>query len=34
LSPDYRDAYAFIVMIGVLLLRPQGIFGEKVVERA
>jgi branched-chain amino acid transport system permease protein len=34
LSPDYRDAYAFLVMIAVLLIRPQGIFGEKVVERA
>lgn len=34
LSADYRDAYAFLIMIGVLLLRPQGIFGEKVVERA
>jgi branched-chain amino acid transport system permease protein len=34
LSPDYRDAYAFLVMIAVLLVRPQGIFGEKVVERA
>jgi branched-chain amino acid transport system permease protein len=34
LSPAYRDAYAFLVMIAVLLFRPQGIFGEKVVERA
>ncbi len=34
LAPEYRDAYSFIVMILVLLLRPQGIFGERVVERA
>ena len=34
LAPEYRDAYSFIVMIAVLLLRPQGIFGERIVERA
>lgn len=34
LAPEYRDAYSFIVMIGVLLFRPQGIFGERIVERA
>jgi branched-chain amino acid transport system permease protein len=34
LAPEYRDAYAFIIMILVLLFRPQGIFGEKVLERA
>ena len=27
---DYRDSIAFIVMIGILLLRPQGIFGQRM----
>ena len=27
LASSYRDAFAFIIMIGVLLLRPRGIFG-------
>lgn len=27
LSSSYRDAFAFVVMIAVLLFRPQGLFG-------
>ena len=27
LASSYRDAFAFIIMIAVLLLRPRGIFG-------
>src|SRR5262249_12097965 len=27
LSSSYRDAFAFLVMIAVLLFRPQGLFG-------
>ena len=27
LPTDYRDSIAFLVMIGILLLRPQGLFG-------
>jgi branched-chain amino acid transport system permease protein len=27
ISSDYKNAYAFIILIGVLLIRPQGIFG-------
>jgi branched-chain amino acid transport system permease protein len=33
ISSDYRDAYAFIILIGVLFLRPQGLLGEKISER-
>ena len=29
----YRDAFAFIILIGTLLLRPTGIVGEKVGEK-
>lgn len=31
-SGVYRDAYGFVVLILVLLLRPQGIFGERARE--
>ncbi len=27
LPTDYRDSIAFLVMVGILLLRPQGLFG-------
>ncbi|HSC89570.1 MAG TPA: branched-chain amino acid ABC transporter permease, partial [Polyangiaceae bacterium] len=27
LSPDYRDAITFLVLIGVLLLKPEGLLG-------
>jgi branched-chain amino acid transport system permease protein len=33
ISSDYRDAYAFIVLIAVLCAWPRGIFGEKAGER-
>ena len=33
ISSDYRDAYAFLIMILVLFLRPRGLFGERVSER-
>jgi branched-chain amino acid transport system permease protein len=29
----YRDAFAFILLIIVLLLRPTGIMGEKIAEK-
>ena len=32
-SSVYTDAYAFILVILVLVFRPQGIFGEKVTEK-
>lgn len=31
-SYAYRDAYAFVILIAVLLLRPQGLFGERARE--
>lgn len=34
ISSSYRDAFAFIILIAILLLRPQGFFGEKVREKA
>lgn len=33
-SAAYRDAFAFILLVLVLLFKPQGIFGEKVSEKA
>jgi branched-chain amino acid transport system permease protein len=33
ISSDYRDAYSFLILIAVLFLRPQGLFGEKASER-
>lgn len=29
----YRDAFAFIILIGTLLLRPTGLIGEKAAEK-
>jgi len=33
LSADYRDAITFAILIGVLLVRPQGLFGSVKVEK-
>jgi len=33
ISSDFRDAYAFVILMLVLFLRPRGIFGEKISER-
>lgn len=33
ISSDFRDAYAFAVMIAVLIVAPRGLFGEKSSER-
>ncbi len=33
LSSQYRDAVAFIVIIGVLFVMPQGLFGRKSTDR-
>jgi branched-chain amino acid transport system permease protein len=32
-SSAYKDAFVFAVMIAFLLMRPQGIFGERIGER-
>ena len=29
ISVAYRDVFAFLVLIGVLLFRPHGLFGQK-----
>jgi branched-chain amino acid transport system permease protein len=34
ISVPYKDAYAFMALFLVLLFRPQGIFGERVSEKA
>lgn len=33
-STDYKDAFAFVILIAVLLFRPQGFFGEKIQQKA
>jgi branched-chain amino acid transport system permease protein len=30
----YKDAFAFLVLVAFLVFRPQGIFGERVAEKA
>ena len=30
----YKDLWAFVVLILVLVFKPTGLFGEQVVERA
>jgi branched-chain amino acid transport system permease protein len=34
ISVPYKDAFAFLVLLIFLLLRPQGIFGERISEKA
>ena len=34
LGSQYQDIFAFIVLILVLTLRPQGLLGERVADRA
>lgn len=33
ISSDFRDVISFLIMVGFLFLRPQGLFGEKQSER-
>ena len=33
ISSSYKDAVAFLVILGVLFLMPQGLFGRGGVER-
>ncbi|BCK88654.1 high-affinity branched-chain amino acid transport system permease protein LivH [Sideroxyarcus emersonii] len=34
LGSNYQDVFAFLVLIAVLILRPSGLLGEKLAERA
>ena len=34
ISVPYKDGFAFFLLFLVLLFRPQGIFGEKISEKA
>jgi branched-chain amino acid transport system permease protein len=34
IGSDYKDVFAFIVLILILTLRPQGLLGERVADRA
>lgn len=34
ISVPYKDAFAFLILLLFLLVRPEGIFGEKVAEKA
>ena len=34
LGSHYQDAFAFMVLITVLIFRPSGLLGEQVSERA
>jgi branched-chain amino acid transport system permease protein len=34
LGSNYSDIFAFIVLILVLTVRPQGLLGERVADRA
>jgi branched-chain amino acid transport system permease protein len=34
ISVPYKDAFAFIVLLLFLMVRPQGMFGEKISEKA
>lgn len=34
ISVPYKDAFAFLLLLLVLLVRPQGIFGERIAEKA
>ena len=34
ISVPYKDAFAFLVLLIFLMIRPEGIFGEKIAEKA
>ena len=34
ITDNYKDAIVFLVLIVVLVIRPTGIFGEKIAEKA
>jgi branched-chain amino acid transport system permease protein len=34
ISVPYKDGFAFLVLLLILLVRPQGLFGERIAEKA
>ncbi|MFH1226436.1 MAG: branched-chain amino acid ABC transporter permease [Planctomycetota bacterium] len=34
ISPDYKDAYSFIILLIILIIRPTGLLGEQVSDRS
>ena len=34
ISVPYKDAFGFVMLLAVLLVRPQGLFGERIAEKA
>ena len=34
ISVPYKDAFAFAMLLLFLMVRPQGLFGEKISEKA
>jgi branched-chain amino acid transport system permease protein len=34
IGSNYQDVFAFVVLILVLVLRPSGLLGERVADRA
>jgi branched-chain amino acid transport system permease protein len=34
ISVPYKDAFAFLILLLFLMVRPEGIFGEKIAEKA
>jgi len=34
LSAQWKNVFAFLVLVGLLLFRPTGLLGERVAERA
>jgi branched-chain amino acid transport system permease protein len=34
ISSDYKDAVTFIILIAVLIYRPEGLFGRNPLQRA
>lgn len=34
ISTPYKDAFGFVILLGVLVVRPRGLFGELIAEKA
>jgi branched-chain amino acid transport system permease protein len=33
ISSEYKDAFAFIILIIILLIKPSGIYGREIAEK-